>query len=148
MQAMKKVTLETEEGDMLYAVASEVGEELERILKDQNRLQDELEFTCEGMVTASREFSNCWALHNAACANVNNTSAKPSGAFREVSNRGATHEATCAKVKKASQRTANLKRKAAEAHEKARSHRERSRRITNEHTRSEATVNRDSWAGA
>ena len=34
---MKKVTLETEEGDMLYAVASEVGEE--------DRLQDELEYT-------------------------------------------------------------------------------------------------------
>ena len=38
-EIMKKVTLETDEGDMLYAVASEVGEELE---KDQDRLQDEL----------------------------------------------------------------------------------------------------------
>ena len=44
-------------------------------------------------------------------------------------------------VKKASQRTAELKRKATEAHEKTRSHRERCRRITNEHTRSEAAVN-------
>ena len=69
--------------------------------------------------------------------NVNNTSAK----FREVSNRRATHEATCAEVKKASQRTADLKRKASEANEKTRSHRDRSRRITHEHTRSEAAVN-------
>ena len=89
------------------------------------------------MLTASKEFTNCWALHNAACANANNTSAKLSGAFREVSNRRATHEATCAEVKKASQRTAEIKRKATEAHEKISSHRERSRRNTNEHTRSE-----------
>ena len=60
---------------MLCAVASAVEDELDRALKDQDRLQDELEFTCEGMVTASREFTNCWALHNAACADVNNTSA-------------------------------------------------------------------------
>ena len=68
---MKKVTLETEEGDMLFAVAHEVGEELDTAQKDQDRLQDELEFSCEGMVTASKEFTNCWAVHNAACANVN-----------------------------------------------------------------------------
>ena len=95
---------------MLFAVAYEVGEKLDR------------EFTCEGMVTASKEFTNCWALHNAACANVNNARAKLSGAFREVSNHRATHEATCADVKKASQRTAELKRKATVAHEKTRSH--------------------------
>ena len=111
-ETMRKVTCETEEGDMLCAVASEVGEELERVLKDQNRLHDELEFTCEDMVTASKEFTNCWALHNAAwalhnaaCANVNNTSAKLSVAFREVSNRRATHEATRSEVKKTNQRT-------------------------------------------
>ena len=78
-------------------MASEVGEELERAQKDQDDLQDELEFTCEGMVTASKAFTNCWALHNAACAKVNNTRAKLSGAFKEVSNRRATHEAICAK---------------------------------------------------
>ena len=38
------------------------------------------------------------------------------GAFRKVSNCRATHEAICADVKKASQRTADLKRKATEAH--------------------------------
>ena len=102
---------------MLDAVASEVVEELDRAQKDQDRLQDALEFTCEGMVTASKEFTNCWTPHSAACADVNNTSAKLSGAFREVSNRQATHEAICAEVKKASQRTADLKRQATEAHE-------------------------------
>ena len=80
-ETMKKVTLETEEGDMLYAAAYEVGEELHRAQKDQDHLQDELEFTCEGMVTASKEFRNCWALHNAACADFNNTSSKLSGAL-------------------------------------------------------------------
>ena len=90
---MKKVTHETQEGDMLFAVACEVGEELDRAHKDQDRLQDELEFTCEGVDTASKEFANCWALLNAACANVNNTSAKLNGASREVSTCRATHEA-------------------------------------------------------
>ena len=114
---------------MLYAVASEVGEELDGALKDQDRLQD------------SKEFTNCCALHNAARADVNNTSAKLSGAFKEVSNRPATHEATCVDVKKANQRTIEVKRKATEAREKLSSHRERSRRITNEHTRSETAAN-------
>ena len=49
-ETMKKVTLETEEADMLLAVAYEVGEELDRAQKD--RLQDELEFTCEGTMPA------------------------------------------------------------------------------------------------
>ena len=77
-ETVKKVTLETEEGDMLFAVR----EELDRAQKDQDRLQDELEVTCEGVVPASKEFTNCWALHNAACADVDNTSAQLSGAFR------------------------------------------------------------------
>ena len=47
----------------------------------------------------------------------------------------------CAEVKKASQRTTDLKCKASEANEKTRSHRERSRIICNEHTRSGAAVN-------
>ena len=70
-KTMKKVTLETEEGDMLCAVVSEVGEELDSGQKDQDRLQDELEFICEGMVTASREFTNCWT---AICADVEKAS--------------------------------------------------------------------------
>ena len=45
-ETVKKVTHETEEGDMLL--------ELDSAHKDEDGLQDELEFTCEGMVTASR----------------------------------------------------------------------------------------------
>ena len=75
-ETMKEVALESQEGDMLYAVASEVAEEVYRAQKDQDLPQDELEFTCEGMVTASKEFTTCWVQHNAACADVNNTSAK------------------------------------------------------------------------
>ena len=47
----------------------------------------------------------------------------------------------CADLEKACQRTTELKRKATDAHEKTCSHREWCRRATNEHTRSDATVN-------
>ena len=93
------------------------------------------------MVSASKKFTN-WTLHNAACANVNNTSAKLSGTFRESSNSRATREATCAEAKKASQRTFEVKRKATEAHDKMSSYRERSRRVTNDHARSESAGNK------
>ena len=136
---MKKVAFEHEEGDVLYAMASEVVEELDRAHEEQERLQYEVEFTCECCVTASS-----WALHNAACENVNVTSAKLNGAFREVSNRRATHEAVRAEVK-ASQRTSECKRKAMEAHESVVSHRERTQRITNEHTRAKAA---ETWDAA
>ena len=126
---------------MLFAVAYEAMEEFDKAQKDQDRLQDESAFTCESMVTASKEFTNCWALHDAACANVINTSANLNGAFREVSNCRALHEATCVDLKKACQRTAELKRKAADAHERTQSHRERCRRAAKEHTKSEASIN-------
>ena len=46
--SMKKVTSEhDEEGDVLYAVATELTDELERAQKDQDRLQDELDCSCE-----------------------------------------------------------------------------------------------------
>ena len=60
-ETVKKVTHETEQRDMLFAVACEVGEELARAQKDQDRLEEER-------------------------ANVNNTSIKLNGAFSEVSN--------------------------------------------------------------
>ena len=126
---------------MLYAMAAEVAEELDRDHKVRERLQDELEFTCEGIVTASKEFTSSWALHNAACENVNATSEKLNGALREVSNRRRTHEAMCAEVKRASHRTSECKRKAMEAHQSVVSLRERTRRVTNENTRAEAAVN-------
>ena len=48
-ETMKKVTHETEDGDMLFAVAYE----LEKAQKEQDRVQDELEATRESMDTAS-----------------------------------------------------------------------------------------------
>ena len=41
------MTFAREEGDVLYAMASEVAEELNKAQKDQDRLQDELECTSE-----------------------------------------------------------------------------------------------------
>ena len=106
---MKKVTHETEEGGMLFAVAYEaMGEPDKAHQKDQERLQDELEATCESMVAASKECTNCWA-------NLN-------GALREVNNCWVLHEETCADLKKACQRTAEPKRKANDAHERNRIH--------------------------
>ena len=131
---MKKVTFEHEEGDVLYAVASEVAQELHRARKDQDRPQDELDCSCEDLASASKEFSNCWATHEGA-------SAKLSNAFREVSNRRATHEAICVEARRAWQKTHDLKRKATEAQDNLNFHRERTRRISNEHARAEALVN-------
>ena len=56
---MKKVKFEHKEGDVLHAVASEVADE-------QDRLQVELDCSCEDLATASRESSNCWAAQEAA----------------------------------------------------------------------------------
>ena len=53
-------------------------EELGKAQKDQDRLHDEAEVTCESMVAASNEYATCWA-------NLN-------GAFREVNNCRALHE--------------------------------------------------------
>ena len=83
---MQKVAFEHEVEDVPHAMASGVAEELDRAHKEQERLQDEPEFACEGIVTASK------VLHNAACV----TSAKLNGAFREVSNRRTTYKAVCA----------------------------------------------------
>ena len=88
---MKKVAFEHEEGDVLFATASGEAELLDRGHKEQKRLQDDLEFSCEGIVTASKRVYELLVLHHAACENVDVTSA---------SNRRATHEAVCAEVKK------------------------------------------------
>ena len=45
METMKNVTYETEEGDMLFAVACEAMEELDKAQKHQDRWQDEMEAT-------------------------------------------------------------------------------------------------------
>ena len=59
---IKKATNEHEEGDVLYAVASQVAEDLERAQKDQDRPQDELDCSCEDLATASWE-SQTAGLH-------------------------------------------------------------------------------------
>ena len=82
------------------------------------------------MVNASKEFTNCWALHNIACANVNNTNANWVSPSEKSVTAVRPNEAGCTEIKKASQWTAVLKRKATEAHEKMSSHRERSRNAT------------------
>ena len=101
------MTHETEEGDLLFAVAYEAMEELDKAQKEQDRLQDEPEATRESMDIASREFTNCWAHLNTA--------------FREVSNCRALHDVTWVDLKRACQWTAELKRKADDAHERTRS---------------------------
>ena len=64
---MAKVTSEHEAGDVSYAVASEVADELERTQKDQDRVQDDLDSSCEDLAAALREFSNCWAARSNEC---------------------------------------------------------------------------------
>ena len=76
---MKKVTSEHEGRDVFHAVASEVTDELERAQKDQDRLLVELDCSCEDIVTAARECSNCWSAQEAATL-------KTSSAFREICN--------------------------------------------------------------
>ena len=85
-ETMKTVTYETEEGNMLFAVAYEAME-LDKAQKHQDGSQNEMEATRESMDIASRDFTNCWAHLN--------------GAFREVSNCRALHEAACAELNKA-----------------------------------------------
>ena len=111
---MQKVTFEHEEGDVLYAVASEVAEELDWAHEDQDRPVDELEWSNEDLATAFKEFSTCWATHEA--------STKVSSAVREVSDRRATHEAICAEVRTACHETSELKLNATEVQENMISH--------------------------
>ena len=92
------MTSEHEEGDALHAVLTEATDELERAQKDRDRLQDELDCSCEDMATAAREFSNYWAAQEAAIS-------KTSSAFREICSERATHEAICVEARKAWQRT-------------------------------------------
>ena len=108
--SVKNVTSENEEGDVLYAVVTEATDELGRAEKDQDRLQDELDCSCEDVANAAREFSNCWAAQEGAIA-------KTSSAFREICKKRATHEAICVEARKAWQNTYDLKRKASEAQE-------------------------------
>ena len=132
--SMKKVMSVHEEGEELYAVVTETAGELERAQKEQDHLQDEVDRSCEELALAPRDFSDCWTAHETM-------SAKLCSAFREVNTKRATHETTCVEARKAWQRTYDLKGKASEAQENLLCHRERTRRISNDHARAEAQVN-------
>ena len=131
---LANVTSEYEAGDVLHAAALEVAEELERTQKDQGRLQDDLDCSCDDLGAATKEFSDCWAAHEVTGVQLRN-------AFREVCNRRATHEVMCIEATKVLHRTFEIKRKASEVQEGLSTHRERARRITNEHARAEGHVN-------
>ena len=111
-----------------------MAEELERTQKDQGRLQDDLDCSCHDLAAATKEFSDCWAAHEA-------TGVKLCNVFREVCNRRATREVICIEAKKALHRTFEIKRKASEIQEGVATHRERTRRFTKEHARAEGHVN-------
>ena len=128
-------TLRSQEaGDVLHAATLEVAEEVERTLKEQGRLQDDLDNSSDALTTATKDFSDCWAAHEATGVELCN-------AFREVCNRRAAHEELCVNAKKALQRTFEVKRKATEIQEDVAIHRGRTRRITNDHARAEGHVN-------
>ena len=95
---MANVRSEHEAGDVLHAATLEVAEELERTQKDQGRPQDDLDCSCDDLAGATKEFSDCWAAHEA-------TGVKLCNAFRDVCNRRATDEVTCVEAKKALHRT-------------------------------------------
>ena len=128
------VTHEQAAGDALHVATLEVSEELERTLKQQGRLQDDLDSSSDALTTASKDCSDCWPAHEA-------TGLKLCNAFREVCNRRAAHEEKIVDAKKALQRTLEVKRKATEIQEDVAIHRERTRRITNEHATAEGHVN-------
>ena len=116
------------------SVTLEVAEELERTQKDQGRLQDDLDCSCDALAAATKECSDCWAAQEATGVELCN-------ALREVCNRRAAHEVICVDAKKALHRTFEIQRKATEIQEGVATRRERTRRITNEHARAEGHVN-------
>ena len=86
--------------------------ESDLLFQHQARFQEELKSSRESFNIAFREFNNCRALHDAACVDLEDTR----------------------------QRTIELKRKADDAHERTRSHRERCRRATKDHMRAEEVL--------
>ena len=92
--------------------------------KEQNRPQDELDATRESMDIVSREFTNCWAHLNTA--------------FRSQRTKHSTMSRVS--LQNVCQTTAELKR-ADDAHERTKSHKEGCRRATKEHTKFKAATN-------
>ena len=117
-----------------HVATLDVAEELERTLKEQSRLQDDLDSSSDVLTAATKEFTECWAAHEA-------TGVKLCHAFKEVSNRRAVHDGLSVAAKQALQRTQEVKCKATEIQEDVAIYRERTRRITNEHARAEGHVN-------
>ena len=108
-----------------------MADQLERAQKDQDLLQDDVDRSCEELAHAFRDFSHCYETMNA----------KLCSACREVDTKRASHETICVEARKAWQRTFDLKKKASGAQENLLSHRERTRRISNDHARAEPQVN-------
>ena len=108
---MANVTCEHEAGDAIHAAAAETAGELERVQKDQGRLQDDLDCSCDDLAAAIKEFSDCWTAHEATSAKLCNASGKSATAVRlakqSVSKQGRlciehmTSNATPRKYKKA-----------------------------------------------
>ena len=90
---MTNVTSEHEAGDVLHAASLDVAEEFERTQKDQGRLQDDLDCSCDDLAAATKEFPDCWAAHEATRVELCN-------AFREVFNQRAAHEIFGVEAKK------------------------------------------------
>ena len=128
------VAHEQEAGDALHVATFQVAEELERTLKEQSRLEDDLDSSSDVLTAATKDFADCWAAHEA-------TGVKLCNAFREVSNRRAVHGELSVAAKQALQRTLEVKRKATELQEDVAIQRERTRRIMGEHARAEGHVN-------
>ena len=95
-----------------------MADEVQRTLKERSRLQDDLDNSCDATTVATKDFTDCWAAHEATGGNLCN-------AFREVSNRRAAHEERCVDAKKALQRTQEVLRKATEIREDVAIHKER-----------------------
>ena len=100
---MANVTREQEAGDTLHVATLEVAEELERTLKEQSRLQDDLGSSNDTLISATKGFSDSWAAHEA-------TGAKLCNACRR-----ATHEAICVEARKALHRSCEVQHKASDA---------------------------------
>ena len=99
-EAMKKTAHESEDVDEGFDAVKEGLKELDTALTELIHLQGVLEYTRESLNVASTEFTSSWATMDAA--------------FWEVSNCRALHDAACLDLQKASQWTAELKHKADE----------------------------------
>ena len=62
---MANLAHEQEAGDALHVATLEVAEELERTLKEQCRLQDDLDSLSDARTAAIKDFTDCLAAHEA-----------------------------------------------------------------------------------